>query len=231
MRTLKQENIIQKGTLMNTEYKIVYEGGEGEITEKKSRFIATVFPIETAEQALEYIEQTKKKYWDARHNCYAYVLGDHYETQRMSDDGEPGGTAGKPMLDVLMGEELHNVLVVVTRYFGGTLLETGGLVRAYQGATKEGLSHSTIITKHYGCFLNITTDYNGLGKIQYILGQRGLTILDSEYGEEVLVKVIIPMEEKGSVMAEIIEGTNGKAVMEEGEECWFASINGEMKIL
>lgn len=215
---------------MAQKYKIVYKGGEGEIIEKKSRFIATVFPIETQEEALEYIEQMKKKYWDARHNCYAYVLGEHYETQRMSDDGEPGGTAGKPMLDVLMGEKLHNVLVIVTRYFGGILLGTGGLVRAYQGATKEGLANSHIITKRYGIQLEITTDYNGLGKIQYILGQRELTILDSTYGEDVVVKVLIPMEEQGSVIAEITEGTNGKAVMAEVCDCWFAQVDGKMVI-
>lgn len=216
---------------MELEYRIVYEGGEGEIVEKKSRFIATVFPIETQEEALEYIEQIKKKYWDARHNCFAYVIGDHYEVQRMSDDGEPSGTAGKPMLDVIMGEELHNVLVVVTRYFGGTLLGTGGLVRAYQGAVKEGLASSTILIKHYGCAVEIKTDYNGLGKIQYILGQRGLTILDSDYGEDVVVRALIPMEEKGNVMAEITEGTNGKAAMTEGHDCWFANIGGTMKVL
>ena len=109
-------------------YKIVYEAGEGEIVEKKSRFIAHVLPVEEEEQALEKIEQIKKQYWDARHNCYAYVIGKKQELQRFSDDGEPSGTAGKPILEVLLGEEIHNALVVVTRYFGGTLLGTGGLV-------------------------------------------------------------------------------------------------------
>ena len=117
-------------------YRIVYEGGEGEIIEKKSRFIATVRPIETEEEAIEFIAKMKKKYWDARHNCYAYVAGKNQELQRCSDDGEPNGTAGRPMLDVLLREEIHDAVVVVTRYFGGTLLGTGGLVRAYQKATQ-----------------------------------------------------------------------------------------------
>lgn len=135
---------------MLAKYKTVYEGGEGEIVEKKSRFIATVIPVKTEDEALEFIERTRKKYWNATHNCFAYVLGEQFEIQRCSDDGEPSGTAGKPMLDVLLGEEIHNAAVVVTRYFGGTLLGTGGLVRAYSGAVKEGLACSTIITKMQG---------------------------------------------------------------------------------
>ena len=107
---------------MLEEYKTVYEGGMGEIIEKKSRFIATVRPVQTEEEALGFIEEMRKKYWDATHNCFAYVIGERREIMRCSDDGEPGGTAGKPMLDVLLGEELYNTAVVVTRYFGGTLL-------------------------------------------------------------------------------------------------------------
>ena len=113
---------------MAEKYKIIYQGGEDEIVEKKSRFIATVFPVRTEEEALGFIEATRKKYWNARHNCFAYVIGDRGELARCSDDGEPQGTAGKPMLDVLLGEGIHNVAVVVTRYFGGVLLGTGGLV-------------------------------------------------------------------------------------------------------
>ena len=123
---------------MDKSYKTVYESGTGEIVEKKSRFIASVWPIQTEEDALNIIDQLKKKYWDAKHNCFAYVLGIKDEIQRCSDDGEPAKTAGKPILDILLGEEIHNALIVVTRYFGGTLLGTGGLVRAYQYAAKEG---------------------------------------------------------------------------------------------
>ena len=147
-------------------YKTIYEGGEGELVEKKSRFIATVRPVETEEEALAFIEEMKKKYWDARHNCYVYSVGMNREATRCSDDGEPSGTAGRPMLDVLLGAEVHNICVVVTRYFGGTLLGTGGLVRAYSGAVQEGLSNSTIVEKCLGRQLDITTDYTGIGKIQ-----------------------------------------------------------------
>ena len=119
---------------MKNQYQTVYSGGTAEIVEKKSRFIANVFPVTTEEEALEILEKIRKQYWDARHNCWAYVIGADHVSARCSDDGEPSQTAGKPMLDVIMGQELHNVLVIVTRYFGGTLRGTGGLVRAYSKA-------------------------------------------------------------------------------------------------
>ena len=145
--------------------KTVYIGGQGEITEKKSRFIATICPVHSEEEALAFIEKTKKKYWDARHNCYAYILGETQSCMRSSDDGEPQGTAGHPMLDVLCGQQLYDVAVVVTRYFGGVLLGTGGLVRAYSQAVQEGLLHCEIIEKKKGIPVEIVTDYTGLGKL------------------------------------------------------------------
>lgn len=215
---------------MLSQYKTVYSGGEAEIIEKKSRFIATVKPVKSEEEAIAFIEGLKKKYWNATHNCFAYVIGERFQTQRCSDDGEPSGTAGRPMLDVLLGEEVHDVAVVVTRYFGGTLLGTGGLVRAYQGATKAGLQASSVITKMHGSKVSIQTDYTGLGKIQYILGQRGLAILNSEYTDRVALEVLLPEEAAEQVMAEITEGTNGQAVMEVLEECYFADVNGTLEI-
>ena len=215
---------------MLNQYKTVYRGGEAEIVEKKSRFIATVIPVKSEEEAITFIESLKKQYWNATHNCFAYVIGDHFQTQRCSDDGEPSGTAGRPMLDVLLSEEVHDVAVVVTRYFGGTLLGTGGLVRAYQGATKAGLGAATMITKFYGQKVSVKTDYTGLGKIQYILGQRGLQILHSEYTDSVTLEVLLPETQTRQVMAESTEGTNGQAVMEILEDCYFAEVDGEMKI-
>ena len=141
----------------NTISLYVYKGGQGEITEKKSRFIATVRPVESEDEAVSFINETKKKYWDARHNCSAFVIGKRQELTRCSDDGEPAGTAGRPMLDVLLKENIHNAAVVVTRYFGGVLLGTGGLVRAYQQATKAGLLASEIIEKKDGAVLFIKT--------------------------------------------------------------------------
>lgn len=216
---------------MLSQYKTVYKGGEGEIVEKKSRFIATVVPVHSEEEALKFVEAMKKKYWNATHNCYAYVIGENHELKRYSDDGEPGGTAGKPMLDVLIGEEIHNAAIVVTRYFGGTLLGTGGLVRAYSAAAKQGLASSVIITKNPGVKLRLATDYAGLGKIQYILGQRGIKILDSIYTDKVEIAALVPLDVLEAVKAEIREGTNGQAGMEEGEQCYFAEVQGEIVIL
>ena len=210
------------------EYKIVYRGGEGEIVEKKSRFIATVCPVNSEEDAVEFIEKIKKKYWDARHNCHAFVIGERNEISRCSDDGEPSGTAGKPMLDVLLGNELHNVCVVVTRYFGGTLLGTGGLVRAYSKAVQEGLANSLIIEKVLGCKMKIYTDYNGIGKIQYIIAKSHAVTLETEYTDRVCVEILIKNVLLKGFEKEIIEASNGKAEIEVGDPCWCAVADGEV---
>ena len=173
----------------------------------------------------------KKKYWDARHNCYAYIIGERGEIKRFSDDGEPGGTAGKPILEVLSGEGVTNAAIVVTRYFGGTLLGTGGLVRAYGAAAKAGLSASAVINKIPGMRLSITTDYTGLGKLQYLLGQRGITVLDTVYTDKVEMEALVSLKEGAAVKAEITEGTNGQAVLQEGEPCYLAKIDGKMQIV
>ena len=192
-------------------YKTVYQGASAEIVEKKSRFIADVFPVSSAEETTEYLEKVKKQYWDARHHCWAYVIGVENVQERCSDDGEPSGTAGKPILEVIRGQGLHNVLIVVTRYFGGTLLGTGGLVRAYTAASREGLSHSKIITRIYGFKLKISTDYTGLGKIQYLLAQKNIPLLDTAYTDSVDITALVSQEEEKHITKEIIEGTNGKA--------------------
>lgn len=207
--------------------KIVFEGGEGEIIEKKSRFIATVKPIESEEEALEFLAAMKKKYWNASHNCFAFVVGENQQLQRCSDDGEPQGTAGRPMLDVLLGEDVHNVIVVVTRYFGGTLLGTGGLVRAYSKAVQEGLRNSQVIVKKTGALLSVRTDYTGLGKLQYILGQRGLTITGSDYSDIVVVESLVPEDQVKELKEAITEATNGRAVFVKEEPVCFAFLDGE----
>ena len=211
-------------------YRVVYEGGEGEIVEKKSRFIATVRPIETEEEAVAFINEMKKKYWDARHNCSAFVIGSRQEVTRCSDDGEPAQTAGRPMLDVLLREGITNVAVVVTRYFGGVLLGTGGLVRAYQSATQAGLAASKIIEKRQGKKLTIHTDYNGLGKLQYLFGQQKTAILDTEYAADVVLTILVPVEQKDFLYKEIIEQTNGTAQMEWGEDAVYALIDKTVQI-
>lgn len=212
----------------NTISLYVYKGGQGEITEKKSRFIATVRPVESEDEAVSFINEAKKKYWDARHNCSAFVIGKRQELTRCSDDGEPAGTAGRPMLDVLLKENIHNAAVVVTRYFGGVLLGTGGLVRAYQQATKAGLSASEIIEKKDGAVLFIRTDYTGIGRLQYLFAQEKITVMDTAYEADVLVKAVIPENDKKRIEKTIIEQTNGTAKLEWGDEVTFAEYDGEV---
>lgn len=202
-------------------YRILLKGGEAEIIEKKSRFIATVRKVESEEEAAVFIEEVKKKNWNAAHNCFAFIIGKNAELTRCSDDGEPSGTAGRPMLEVLLGEQIRNIAVVVTRYFGGTLLGTGGLVRAYTQAVKEGIQACKIGTMRYGFRLRVDTDYNGIGKILYILGQYGIEAKDAAYTEKVSLNLIAPIELYNNVTKEITEGTNGKAKIEVLEEIYY----------
>ena len=201
--------------------KLIQEGGTGEVVEKKSRFIAQIFPIKTEEEALQLLAGVRKKHYDARHNCFAYVLGDNNETERCSDDGEPSATAGRPMMDVITGRGIRNVLVVVTRYFGGTLLGTGGLVRAYSAAVKEGLSDCVIVEKIRGFAVKVTADYTDVGKIQYIAASRELSEESSEYGEKAEFVYLVPAEKVEGFEQEITEKTGGKSRIERGDETWI----------
>lgn len=215
---------------MYDNYKTIYKGATAEIVEKKSRFIATVCLTSSEEEAVAFIEATKKKNWNASHNCSAFIVGERGEIVRQSDDGEPSGTAGRSMLDVLQGAGLTNVAVVVTRHFGGTLLGTGGLVRAYSKATREGLAASTIIEKIWGTMLSIETDYNGVGKIQYLLNEKQIPIMDSIYTENVQIKILLPQTEVEAMTSELIEATNGKATISTVEELYFALLNKKVLI-
>jgi uncharacterized YigZ family protein len=213
---------------MKEVFKTIYEGGVGEITVKKSRFIATVCPVQTEEAALETIEALKKKHWDASHNCSAYIIGTEQPLMRCSDDGEPSKTAGRPMLDILLAYELVNVVVVVTRYFGGTLLGTGGLVKAYQSAVQEGLQHSKIIQKELGIRIAITTDYNLIGKLQYYIAQEQLTILSSEYTDLVLLEVLVPPSMYQAFVKKVTELTSGTAILNESGQIYYATLEGKL---
>lgn len=210
--------------------KILYRGGEGELVEKKSRFIATLRPVKSEEEALAFLEEIRKKYWDARHNCYAYVIGERGEIMRCSDDGEPAQTAGRPMLDVLVGEGLRDICVVVTRYFGGTLLGTGGLVRAYSGAVQEGLKNCTVLERRPGIRFKITTDYAGIGKIQYVAAQMGLVTLDTSYTDQVEITLLVPEEQRSMLTSQVTEKTNGRAVVEEEAHLYYG-LDGQNVIL
>ena len=203
------------------DFVLLTKGGEAELVEKKSRFIATVRPVESEEEAAAFIEEMKKKYYDARHNCSAYVLGSKAQFTRGSDDGEPSGTAGRPMLEVLLGSGIRNVAAVVTRYFGGTLLGTGGLVRAYSGVLKEALEKCETARQHFGVRFKIRADYNAVGKIQHILASRNIAAEDSVYAADVEMTVIAPVETYDRLCTELVEATSARAEIEEVERLYY----------
>ena len=205
----------------------VSKGGVGEIEEKKSRFIATVCPVLDEAQATEFIASVKKKYWDARHNCSAFVIGPSGESTRCSDDGEPSGTAGRPMLDILTSRKITNVAVVVTRYFGGVLLGTGGLVRAYQAAVKAALDNCEIIVKEEGIVYSLICNYTDYGKLNNFFANNGNEIIETDFSENVCVKVLTQKEKSEVFIKEVVDLTSGRCVVADQEEVTYgSSVNG-----
>lgn len=183
-------------------FKTINKNVSAEIVEKKSKFIANVFYIETVEEAEEKIKEIKKKYFDARHNCYAFsVFTKEGIINRFSDDGEPSGTAGSPMLKILNSKELTNVVVIVTRYFGGVLLGTGGLVRAYTGAMQKALNQVEEVCKKIGLEAKLQTTYQDLEKLKYYLKQNEIDITNVEYNENVDVYIDITQEKYDKLLS------------------------------
>lgn len=209
-------------------YKTILEEGCGELVEKKSRFLAEVIPANSPKEAEELVNRHRKKYYDARHHCFCYILGEKSETMRASDDGEPQGTAGYPMLDVLKGAGITNAAAVVTRYFGGTLLGTGGLVRAYSGALREALKNAKIIEKNSGAELKVSCDYACSGKIQYYIQQEAIPLEDIQYAEQVSFLVMVPDEQEEGFCVKIAELSGGKAKTEELKRTAYAVLDGKV---
>ena len=187
-------------------YKTIKEQVCAEVVEKKSKFIANLYYVQSIEEAEKIIQNTKKKFYDARHNCYAYNIKtkDGFE-YKSSDDGEPAGTAGAPMLNIIKKNELANVLIIVTRYFGGVLLGTGGLVKAYSEATLKAIENAEVAVEEEGLELEVTDNYNDLEKIKFYCKQNQLSIIDIKYDEK--IKCILEMneEEKDKIIENIKE--------------------------
>ncbi|NLK36558.1 MAG: YigZ family protein [Epulopiscium sp.] len=215
---------------MKERFKTILKQGEAEIIEKKSRFIATTRPVATEEEAKAFIEEMKKKYWNATHNVFAYQIGDNNELQRFSDDGEPQGSAGIPVLNILRTEEIKNAAVVVTRYFGGTLLGTGGLVRAYGKAAKEGLLAAGIVEKIRYVMFHIETNYSDSGKVQYELMQGGYVLYDTVYTNMVEFIVLVEKPMQDAFIKHMTEITKGQAEILEDGECLGTWVNDELKV-
>ena len=192
--------------------KILYKGGEGELIEKKSRFIATTRPVESEEEAVAFIAEMKKKYWDATHNCSAFVIGDRQQIQRCSDDGEPQGTAGIPVLDVLQKSGIVDAVVVVTRYFGGTLLGAGGLVRAYTEGAAIAVRAARPRVMSPCTVLQMDIDYGQYGKITYILPKYHTVTLESDFGAAVRMQILIKDKYIEAFRKELTELTSATVV-------------------
>ncbi len=168
----------------------IKENVSSEIVEKKSKFIANLFYVESVKEAEEIIKQTNKKYFDARHNCIAYrIVEDEQIVEKSSDNGEPSGTAGAPMLNILQKNNLANVLVIVTRYFGGILLGTGGLVRAYSNSLLQAIENSTIVEKCIGQELKVVLEYSEFENFKYYCKNNDINIVNSQYSENIVCKI------------------------------------------
>lgn len=204
--------------------------GNAEIVEKKSRFIANVVPINSEEDALLYLAKIKKEYWDARHNCYAYITFDQ-SIKRCSDDGEPSGTAGKPMLEVLQNRNIYGICVVVTRYFGGILLGTGGLLRAYQEATIKGIENAGIAELRLGYKTSWFINYDEYGKFNFLCEKLGVYKIDMQYLDKIKILLVIPISEFETFKFKVLEESSGKIKPTEMEKVNFVLIDKKVVLV
>ena len=197
---------------MSTFKTILEKTISAEIIEKKSRFIANLFFIDSSEQAEQIIKDIKKKYHDAKHNCFAYLIYEKNSIiKKYSDDGEPSGTAGLPMLEILEKQKIYNILIIVTRYFGGILLGTGGLVRAYSDSLKKALNVATIVEQENGFEVNVEIAYSDLEKFKYYCNKNNINIINCSYLDTVICKIEIN-EEKNNLIKEINSENNLKII-------------------
>lgn len=209
---------------------MIRQGGRGEYTEKRSRFIGAAAYAENEEEAAAFLAAMRKEFYDAKHHCSAFIVrqGNGTLLKRSSDDGEPQGTAGHPMLAVMEGEHLVNAVCVVTRYFGGTLLGTGGLVRSYTKAVQEALLASSLAEIRRGVPVGIRTDYASYGKLEYYIASNRLTVMDKEYGSGVSVHILVPEESAAKTIADLTELTSGKAEIRAGSVLEYGLSDGEV---
>lgn len=195
--------------MKDIEFKTIEKENFAEIVEKKSRFIANIYNVESKEEAEEKIKQIKKKYYDAKHHCFAFsIIEENGITQKSSDDGEPSGTAGAPILNIIKSNNLQNIVIIVTRYFGGILLGTGGLTRAYSEAAGKVVEQSELIQKEPGMEVELEIDYNDNEKFKYYCQKNNINIIKIEYTENILYK--IELNEKEYKKIEERNKTNNK---------------------
>ncbi|OMP68827.1 YigZ family protein [Agrobacterium tumefaciens] len=206
-------------------YKTVRQAGSKEIVIKKSRFIGHVMPVETEEEAVAFIEEIKKKHWNATHNCSAYMIGERDEIQKQSDDGEPSGTAGKPILEVIRHQGRKNVVIVVTRYFVGIMLGAGGLIRAYTDGAVAAMESGEPITRVLHREILVELDYTWLGKVENELRNRGVRMGETNFADTVTLTCLPLDGDAESFMTWMVDLTQGQSLITEGERLYF--IEGE----
>ena len=197
------------------------EAAEGFYTEKKSKFICHLFYVQSNEEVQEILKSEKKKYFDAKHHCYAYVLGNDGADIKCSDDGEPSGTAGRPMLEILQKEGITDILCVVTRYFGGTLLGTGGLVRAYSEALKDAISQSEFLNETEASIIQLKYAYNYDALISSYFRDNNIKTLSTEYTDSVFVEIVVAKELSEKIKADIVNKTNGSVEFIDEVSCFY----------
>jgi uncharacterized YigZ family protein len=208
-------------TDLQKEYKTIFEFATTQIEEKKSRFISSVMPVKTEEEAVSFINSLKSKYWDASHNVYSYFTYGDSIIQRYSDDGEPSGTAGLPVLEVIKRTGVQDLVVVVTRYFGGTLLGAAGLIRAYSKSAALGIEAAGIIKKQLCFTVSLTVEYTLLGKVQSLLASNQYTVKNVKYQQDAEIELFIPVDEVEIFNNLIIEATNARVLIEIGEKIYI----------
>lgn len=200
---------------MKEQYQTIHKTGESLVVEKKSKFIGIAVPVSGEEEALAVTAEMKRRYRDARHHCSAFCVGIEQPLERANDDGEPSGTAGKPILEVITGNQLCNIVIVVTRYFGGTLLGTGGLVRAYTKAATEAVETAGIVTMGLGRRLRAGCDYSTAGKIQYLLEREEIPVLNIDYTDKVTMEFLVPEAGCQKIKKNLTDLSGGTVSIEE----------------
>ena len=205
---------------MNKDYKTVAREASDEFVEKRSRFIGYVKPVRTEEEAVAFINQKRSEHWDARHNVYAYSLREG-NIKRYSDDGEPSGTAGMPVLDAIVKNEIYDVCVVVTRYFGGVLLGTGGLVRAYSQGSKIALEAGGVVLMQSCLLCEASCSYNRYGKVSSLVMENGATVDDTIYESDVKIKFHIPPGQFSQLNKKLADATSGEVQAVSDGESYF----------
>ncbi len=215
---------------MITEFKTVLNSALTEFEEKKSRFITNIKPVSTEDEAVSFINEIKTKHWNATHNVYAYSINNETLVQRFSDDGEPSGTAGMPVLEVIRRMGVQNVVVVVTRYFGGTLLGASGLIRAYSHGASLGLEAAEVVTRKLCLNINIMIEYTLFGKLQNMLMTNNNIIKDIQYGQDIELTVLIEIGGEEALIKDVIENTSGRAIIESGEK-EYITLDGNGKLI